>query len=273
VIDLHLHTTASDGQLAPAALVERLVTCGISTFSVTDHDTTAGLDEARDAAAGRGLTFVPGIEITAIDAARDVHILAYFFDPHHQGLSEFLARQREERLLRVARIGARLAALGYAIDTEALVREAEESGGRSVGRPRIADALIAAGHVRSRDEAFDRFLGANCPAFVPRAGEMPERVIDVIRAARGIPSLAHPIHLRNDDLIPRLAQAGLAALEARHGDHDAAAERHYRELASRYGLVVTGGSDFHNDHDPRGAALGRVTLPSADYERLCALAA
>jgi predicted metal-dependent phosphoesterase TrpH len=273
VIDLHLHTTASDGQLSPAALVERAVRRGITILSITDHDTTAALDAAAAAAARHGVTLVPGIEITAVEQARDVHILGYFIDARHAGLSAFLARQRGERLRRVARIGERLAQIGYPIDTGSLVSEADQADGHSVGRPRVADALIAAGHVRDRDEAFARLLGDNRPAFVPRSGEPPEAVIAVIRDAGGIASLAHPGLLRMDHLIGRLAAADLAAVEACHSDHDEAAERRYRALAAQHGLAVSGGSDFHGDADRRVGALGAVTLPIADFERLRALAA
>ena len=273
MIDLHLHTTASDGALTPSQLVERAARCGITVLSITDHDTTAGVAEGQAAADRHGLTLVPGIEITAVERGRDVHVLGYFIDPHHAALAEFLVRQRADRLRRVIDIGARLSELGCPIDTDALVQEAVASGGRSVGRPRVADALVAAGHARDRDDAFARLLGTDCPAFIPRSGEIPEAVVAVIRRAGGIASLAHPVHLKNDDLIRRLADAGLQAIEARHRDHDADTERHYRELAARFNMAVTGGSDFHNDHDARGQAFGTLTLPPADYERLRALVA
>lgn len=273
MIDLHLHTTASDGALTPSQLIERAAGCGITILSITDHDTTAGVDEGHAAADRHGLTLVPGIEITAVEGKRDVHLLGYFLDPRHPTLSRFLVRQRADRLQRLIRIGARLSELGCAIDTDALVQEAVASGGRSIGRPRIADALVAAGHARDREDAFARLLGSGCPAFIPRCGEPPEAVIAVIRQAGGIASLAHPVHLKDDAVVRRVADAGLSAIEVRHRDHSAVIERHYRDLADRHGLAVTGGSDFHDDHDPRGQAFGTVTLPQADYDRLRALVA
>ena len=271
MIDLHLHTTASDGTLAPAALVARAAAAGITILSVTDHDTTAGLDEARASAAALGLTLVPGIEITAVENGRDVHVLGYFIDPCAVALDGFLARQRRNRIARVQQIGERLRAIGCPVDLEPLLQAAACEAGRSIGRPQIADALIRAGHARDRDDAFERLLGEAGLAYVPRSGETPERVIGVIRQAGGIASLAHPALLGQDALIPRLARAGLAAIEVRHRDHDEAAERHYRELAGRLDLAVSGGSDYHGD-DFRRAALGAVTLPAADYERLRAAA-
>jgi predicted metal-dependent phosphoesterase TrpH len=272
LIDLHLHSTASDGTLAPPALVARAAAAGLTVVSVTDHDTTAGFDDARDAASRHGLALVPGIEITAVEDGRDVHVLGYFIDPHAAPLARFLERQRADRVDRVVRIGARLRDLGCPIDVGPLLAAAARGTGRSIGRPQIADALAAAGYARDRVEAFDRFLGDGRPAFVPRAGEAPEHVIAVIRGAGGIASLAHPALLGRDDLIPRLARTGLAAVEACHSDHDAAAERHYRGLAAAHGLAVSGGSDYHGDSGPRACVLGLVTLPLLDYERLKAVA-
>jgi hypothetical protein len=271
LIDLHLHTTASDGTLAPAALVARAASAGITILSVTDHDTTDSFDEAHAAAARLGVTLIGGIEITAVEDARDVHILGYFLDPHAPHLAEFLIRQRADRARRVGGIGERLRALGCPVDVEPLLQAAAR--GRSVGRPQIADALVAGGHARDRDDVFDRLLGHGRPGFVPRTGEAPERIIAVIREAGGIASLAHPGLLKRDDVIPRLARAGLAALEVCHREHDAAAERHYRGLAAANGLAVSGGSDYHGDFGGRECALGRVTLPAADFDRLRALAA
>jgi predicted metal-dependent phosphoesterase TrpH len=272
LIDLHLHTTASDGTLAPAELVARAASIGIIILSVTDHDTTAGFEEARTAAGRLGVTLVPGIEVTAVENERDVHILGYFIDPDAPRLAEFLSLQRAARVRRVVLIADRLRALGCPIDVEPLLDAAGRDRGRSIGRPQIADALVTSGYARDRDDVFDRFLGHDKPAFVPRAGEAPERIVDVIRDAGGIASLAHPGLLRNDDLIPRLARAGLAALEVRHSDHDAATERHYRELARANGLAVSGGSDYHGDFGTDECALGRVTLSQPDFDRLRARA-
>jgi 3',5'-nucleoside bisphosphate phosphatase len=272
VIDLHLHTTASDGHLAPARLVARARAAGITVLSVTDHDTVAGLAEARSAAETLGLAFVAGIEITAVERAKDVHLLGYFFDPEDPDLAAFLTAQRADRVRRVAAIAARLAALGVPIDAAALTRRTAERPGTSVGRPQVADALVAAGHVADRTEAFDRFIGADGPAFVPRQGASPEEVIAIIRRAGGLASLAHPVLVRNDAIIARLAAAGLPALEVCHAEHDAATEHHYRQIAAANCLAVTGGSDFHGDSSHHPAALGVVHLPPEDFARLQALA-
>lgn len=267
MIDLHLHTTASDGALSPSELVHQARAAGLFIFSITDHDTTAGSEAAAADARAAGLELVPGIEISAVADGRDVHMLGYFIDTASPRLRGFLDRQRTDRLRRVHEMGERLAALGVPVDVAPIAADAAR--GRSVGRPQIAGALLAAGHVSSRDEAFDRFLESGGPAFVPRRGARPEEVIALIHEAGGLASMAHPGVTRRDDLLPALAAAGLDALEARHSDHDAPTEARYRDLARELGILVTGGSDFHGaDAGHRVSALGQVTLDAADFERL-----
>jgi 3',5'-nucleoside bisphosphate phosphatase len=266
LIDLHLHTTASDGHLRPSDLVEAAHAAGLTTMSITDHDTTAGLEEGRTAAQALGIAFVPGIEISAVAEGRDLHVLGYFIDVGSSVLRALLERQQVDRVRRVSAMADRLAALGCPIDPEPVLADARR--GRSVGRPQIALALVDAGHVRTRDEAFTRYLEHGGPAYVARAGTSPEAVIEVIHEAGGIASLAHPGVSRRDHLIPALVDAGLDAIEARHSDHDAAAEAHYRSLARTHRLLVTGGSDFHGEAGHRAAGLGRVTLPLEDYAAL-----
>jgi hypothetical protein len=266
VIDLHLHTTASDGTLSPSELVLRARAAGLSIFSITDHDTTAGFEAASAAAREAGLELIPGIEISAVADGRDVHVLGYFIDTSSARLRDFLGRQRHERLRRIREIGERLASLGVSVDLEPIAAEA--ALGRSVGRPQIAAALLAAGHVATRDEAFTRFLESGGPAFVARCGSRPEEVIGIIHEAGGIASVAHPGLTRRDDLLPALVAAGLDALEARHSDHDAVMEARYRALARELGLAVSGGSDFHGDCGHRISILGQVTLPPEDLAAL-----
>lgn len=268
MIDLHLHTTASDGTLTPTALVQRAASAGITVLSVTDHDTVAGLPEARAAADSLGVRLIDGIEITAVEDSRDVHMLAYFFDPESRAFLDFLMRQRADRVRRVEEIAGLLKDLGAPIDCSPLLDMAAREPGRSVGRPQVADALVAAGFVESRNDAFDRLLGDDGPAYVPRRGANPGEVIALVRHAGGIVSLAHPGLLRKDAIIPRLVTEGLAAIEACHSDHDAADERHYRDLAASLGVAVSGGSDFHGDSAHRTATVGVVTLPPDDFARL-----
>jgi 3',5'-nucleoside bisphosphate phosphatase len=265
VIDLHLHTTASDGKLRPSALVALAARANLRVISVTDHDTVAGLPEAREAAAAHGLRLVNGIEVTAVERGWDVHVLGYFIDPENPELERFLDAQRADRVHRLREIGARLKGLGCEIDVEAIIATTADLAGRSVGRPLIADALVAKGLAIDRRDAFDRLLGNDGPAFVPRCGTPVARVAAVIAAAGGIASLAHPILLRDDSVIPQYAEAGVAALEVRHREHDEATEARYRALARSLNLVVSGGSDFHGEPI---TDLGTIALSAEDFHAL-----
>ena len=271
MIDLHLHTTASDGRLAPAALSALAANAGLAVIAVTDHDTVAGLAEARTAAQAHGLRLVNGIEITAVERARDVHVLGYFFDPADRGLMRFLDRQRAARFDRVRAIAARLTTLGLFVDAEALIRMAIDDC-RSVGRPAIADALVASGNAVDRQDAFDRWLASGKPAYVERCGPAVADAIEAITGAGGIASLAHPGLLGLDDEIARFAASGLDALEACHRDHDATAEARYRAYAAQLDLAISGGSDFHGEHERTRAGVpwrpGAVTLTRDEFAAL-----
>lgn len=268
MIDLHLHTTASDGRWTPEALVRRAAAAGVTTLAVTDHDTVAGLPVARAEAERCGVGFVPGVEITAVVDGCDVHVLGYFFDPASWRLRDFLARQRDDRVRRVRAIADLLAAAGCPVDVDHVLARAAAEGRHAVGRPQIAAALVGAGYVQTVREAFDRWLGRGRPAFVPRHGAAPSEVIALLNELGGVASLAHPGLLRRDDFIPQLADAGLAALEAYHCDHDAAMTARYLDLASDLGLAVTGGSDFHGDGLHRPDALGLVGLSEEEFDVL-----
>jgi len=184
----------------------------------------------------------------------------------------FLAGQRADRVRRAREIAERLAALGCAIDIDSILADVAANPDHAVARPRIAFELLRAGCVDSLPEAFDRFIGEGRPAYVPRSGASPQEVVGVIRRAGGVAALAHPGLLALDDLIPDMVDAGMAALEVYHGDHDDGTRVHYAQLARRHGLAATGGSDFHGDDAGSHAALGSVSLPHDDYVRLCARA-
>jgi 3',5'-nucleoside bisphosphate phosphatase len=265
VIDLHLHTRASDGAHEPAELVRRVWLAGIRTFAVTDHDTVAGVAEAREVARLYGLECIPGIEMTSIAEGVDVHILGYFVDPESAALAGALTAQRADRVRRLRDLAARLEALGLPIEVESIV--AATPAGRSVGRPQVAAALVRAGHVATIRQAFDLWIGEGRPAFVPRDAPTPAEVCALIHEAGGLAAIAHPGCLRRDDLVERIARSA-DALEVHHSDHDEASTARYREMASRLGLLVTGGSDYHREDGHHGSGLGRVTLPQADFDRL-----
>jgi predicted metal-dependent phosphoesterase TrpH len=271
LIDLHTHTTASDGRCAPAELVARAVAAGVTVLAVTDHDTVAGCDPAADACDAAGIAFVPGIEITAVEDGVDVHVLGYYIDRQSARLHSFLAEQRRRRVDRVREMIDRLARLGVQLDADLILRPGLEDAGKSAGRPWIARALVAGGHVANTAEAFDRWLSRGRPAFVPRLAAPPEEVFARIHDAAGIASVAHPGLLSRDAWLPVFASAGVDALEAYHTDHDAAETARYVAAAARLHLAVTGGSDYHGDQSHGGAEPGSVALPRAAYDRLLAL--
>jgi len=207
---------------------------------------------------------VPGIEISAVSDERDLHMLGYFVDVDSPSLVAFLERQRAERLRRVSEMAERLASLGCRVDFGAILASA--GGGRTIGRPQLADALVAGGYVADRDEAFARYLEYGAPAFVPRRGAAPADVVAVVHQAGGVVSMAHPGLTRRDDLIAPLVALGLDAIEVRHSDHDAATEARYRALAAALGILATGGSDYHGDIGRRATTLGAVVMPDDDFE-------
>ncbi len=272
MIDLHTHTTASDGCCTPDELVARAAAAGVDVLSLTDHDTVAGCRPAAAACFDAGIEFVAGTEITATRENIDVHTLGYFIDIESQKLAAFLTEQRLRRIERVREIVHRLGKFGIALDADAILQSGLDDQSRAVGRPWIARALVAAGHVATSDEAFSRWLSRGRPAFVPRMAAAPEEVIGRIHEAHGIASIAHPGLLGRDGWLPQLAEAGLDAIEAYHCDHDAQTTRLYLDLATRLGVAVSGGSDYHADESHGGASIGSVSLPRDAYERLVTLA-
>lgn len=275
MIDLHLHTSASDGRSTPRELALASRHARLTTISVTDHDTVAALGETAAACAADGLDWVPGIEITAGRGTTEIHVLGYFFDRTSPALLAFLEAQRADRVRRVREMVDKLRRLGLAVNEEEVfgAADGQESpprfgAGRAIGRPLIARAMVRAGHVRTTREAFDLYLTEGAPAFVPRSASSPEAVIGIIHAAGGIASLAHPALLRHDDWIRGMADAGLDAIEAYYSDHDPATVTHYRRMAAELRLAVSGGSDYHGHvgHGPQSP--GDAVLPEEEFERL-----
>jgi len=268
-----MHTTASDGRLTPAELVARAAAARLTTISVTDHDTVAAIADVTTLGQAAGIRVVPGIEITAVDQERDVHMLGYFFDPDNEVLASFLVKMRDLRVSRIREIGDRLASLNIPIDVDGLLTTAATRPGASVGRPLIARELMRAGHVASLQEAFDLWLATGRPGFVPRRGPSPFEVVDLIHTAGGLASFAHPGTTGRDDLIEPLVARGLDAIEVYHSDHNPESTDIYRRMAARLGVLVSGGSDFHGeDASKPGKAqrsmLGAVLLPEKDLRAL-----
>lgn len=268
MIDLHSHTTASDGELSPTELVAFAVQHGVQALAITDHDTLAGLPEALLAAEGHpGFRLIPGIEITAhLDGARELHLLGHLVDPQAPGLLAHAEHQRVERTERMHRMVEAVCRLGLAVTFEDVLAEA---AGGQLGRPHLARALLKAGYVRSMQEAFARYLGDGRPGHVKREVLSPPQAIDLIHAAGGTATLAHPgssrMHAHD---IERLAAWGLDGIEAHHADHVPSQRDHFLRLADRLGLTGTGGSDFHGPTTTPDRRPGSASTPPASMRAL-----
>lgn len=268
MIDLHLHTNASDGRCTPAQLVARAREAALTVISVTDHDTFAALPEVEPLAASAGIRLVTGIEITAVWRELDVHVLGYYLDPSNPTLAAFLLAQRADRVRRVTLMLDRLSALGLPVNYEQVIKPVAGRPPHSIGRPQVARALVAAGHAADTNDAFGRYLAEGRPAFVPRVGVEPADVVRLIVRAGGVASLAHPALLEHDELVPALVAAGMQAIEVYHPDHDEDATARYAGMARRYDLAMTGGSDYHADPAYGARLPGAVKLPREEFERL-----
>lgn len=245
--DLHTHTTASDGRHRPADVVRMAAEAGLAAVAITDHDTVAGVPEALDAGRVHGIRVVPGVEISTSADGKDIHILGYGMNCDDPQLIERLIRLRQVRNDRNAAIIAKLNALGLDITIEEVERQATVSsrGDSTVGRPHMAEVLLAKGYVADFREAFSKYLAEGAAAYVNPPRIRPEEAVDWIHDAGGAAVVAHPGLYRNDRLVLEILDHGADGLEAYHSDHDDSTERHYRTLAKSRGKLVTGGSDFH----------------------------
>ena len=270
-VDLHTHTLASDGALAPRALVQKAVEHGVQVLAITDHDSTEGLAEAREEASRHsGLTLVAGLEINCNVEGAEIHVLGYLVDHEASWFQDFLCEQRAARTARVHTLAARLAELGMPIDPAEVFALAGEA---APGRPHVAQVMVKRGYVRSVREAFDKYLRSDGPANVPRHRLTPTEAIAVIRRAGGVPVLAHPGLADRDAMIPDLVAAGLGGIETYYAEHSTEQVRRYLDLCRRFDLVATGGSDFHGPHTGRTNPPGTPAVPATAWEGLRARAA
>jgi predicted metal-dependent phosphoesterase TrpH len=264
-VDLHSHTTASDGALTPRELVRLAARQRVRVLAVTDHDSTDGLPDALAEAASLGVEIVPGLEINCDVPGAEIHVLGYYVDWRAGWFQDFLREQRAERTARVHRIVERLTELGMPLTAAEVFAICKEG---SPGRPHIAQAMVERGYVKSLREAFDRWLHAGGPANVPRRRLTPVEAVAVIRRAGGVPVLAHPGLAGRDEMIPELVDAGLAGIETYYPEHSAGQIQAYRDLCRRLGLVATGGSDYHGPHTGRATTVGTPHIPLEVWEEL-----
>lgn len=247
-VDLHIHSTASDGTLSPAAVVAAAKDVGLDTISLCDHDSVAGVDEAIRAGTALGVSVIPGVEFSSETDDISVHILGYFVDQNDVELGRLLSSLRDVRLNRARAIVQVLTDAGYAVRLETVL---EFANGGSVGRAHVAMALVKAGYVPTMSKAFSRFLGRGKPFYVPKPVAEPEVVIATIKKAGGLAVLAHPGVSGTEHLIDRLQTAGLEGIEVYHAQHSTEERERYTTMALERGLVATGGSDFHSPGESR----------------------
>jgi predicted metal-dependent phosphoesterase TrpH len=270
-VDLHIHSNASDGKLSPEAVVAKAAELGLKVISLTDHDSVDGIPPALKAAAAfPQLTFIPGVEVSTDLADGEAHILGYFIDHTSRELGAALERFRNSRQGRARGMVAKLKDLGVDIDWR---RVQAIAGDGAIGRPHIAQAMLEKGYVARFEEAFDKYIGHGGPAYVEREKMTPEEAVVLVRRARGLPVLAHPFTVKDPEaMVVELKKAGLVGIEAYYKDNTAEETGATLDLAEKYGLIATGGTDYHGIGDSREVMLGGVEVPLEAAERLIAAA-
>jgi len=273
-IDLHIHTTASDGSLTPSQVVHYAKEKDLKAIAITDHDTIEGNEEAIIEGRREGIEVVPGVEISVDYSPGTMHMLGYFITLEDTTLGEKLNLLQDSRSDRNPKIVKKLNEMSLSLTYDEVV---QESGGGQIGRPHIAQALVKKGYVKSIQEAFNKYLGKGAPAYIDKFRLSAKEAITVITNAGGIPVLAHPFTLNCnksdelDDLVERLVEQGLEGLEVYYSEHDERNTSHYHLLAKRYNLVITGGSDFHGKNMQGidlGTGRGNLKIPYTLLERL-----
>jgi predicted metal-dependent phosphoesterase TrpH len=256
-IDLHLHTSFSDGTLAPEELISLAATSGLSAIAVTDHDTVRGIGRCIEAARQVNIEVLAGIELSAEYNGREVHILGYLIDYKNKNLLKQLNILKENRIKRIYDMAEKLGGLGLRLSPEDIFAA---SVGSVVGRLHVAQAMVQHGLVASTQEAFQKYIGDNCPAYVLGFKFSPKEAIRLIKEIGGIPVLAHPYTVNNDAVLLKLIEDGLMGLEAYYPEHSQAMTNFYLNLAEENNLLVTGGSDFHGDGKP-AVKMGCLKVP------------
>jgi len=270
-VDLHLHSTVSDGRLSPAEVVRKSAEAGLTAISLADHDTVDGIVLALEAAKTfPWLKVIPGVEISTYVPEGEIHVLGYFIDYTYPELQANLRRMRNSRQKRAQGIIAKLKNLGLPIEWE---RVKEIAGGGSLGRPHLAQAMLEKGYIASFKEAFTKYIGGGGPAYVERDKMTPVEAVELILQASGLPVLAHPLTINDPETtIIELKAAGLVGIEAHYGGYTAEEINKLVTLAKRYSLIATGGSDYHGIDASTETMVGGADVPIESAEQLIALA-
>lgn len=270
-VDLHVHSTASDGKFSPEEIVAKAAGLGLRVMALTDHDSIEGVVPAlRAAKAFPDLKLIPGVEISTDMPEGQAHVLGYFIDFHGDDLKSALAMFRNSREGRAEGMVKKLRDLGMEIEWE---RVQEIAGDGAVGRPHIAQALLEKEYISSFNEAFNKYIGQDGPAYVERDKMTPVEAVELIKVGKGLPVLAHPFTINGPELmLPALKEAGLAGLEAYYKDYTPDEKDTLVRLAEEYDLVVTGGTDYHGIDDRNEVMLGGVDVPMQSVEKLIDLA-
>jgi predicted metal-dependent phosphoesterase TrpH len=258
--DLHIHTRSSDGKIAAEEVVRHAQKAELAAIAIADHDTVEGVEIALRVDKRYGIEIIPSVELSSEVENKELHILGYFIDWRAKWFRDKLSQLQEARRERGRNIIEKLGRLGVEIPYETVI----SSDGKVLGRPHIAQAMLDHGYVKTIDEAFYRYLGMGKPAYVKKFPLSPEEAINMIRKLGGVPVLAHPVFARADDMLPELIEMGLRGIEVYHSNHDAKTTEHYEEIAKKYGLLVTGGSDAHGLEVP----IGSVRIPYYLVEEL-----
>jgi len=270
-VDLHLHTTVSDGRFSPAEIVHKAAELGLAIIALADHDTVDGISPALEAAKKfPQLKIIPAVEVSTDVPSGEVHVLGYFIDYTSQELAEELARFRDSRERRAQGMVTKLAGLGIQIDWQ---RVREIAGDGSIARPHIAQAMLEKGYISSIKEAFDKYIARDGPAYVGREKLTPADAVALIVRTQGLPVMAHPFTVPDPEaMIIEMKAAGLVGLEAYYDGYTTDEINRLVRLADRHGLIATGGSDYHGLGGIGETMIGGVNVPMASVERLIALA-
>lgn len=270
-IDLHIHTTASDGRFSPEEIVRKAAAMGMTVIAIADHDSVAGIPPALQAAQSfPQLRIIPNVEISTDTIDGEVHILGYFIDYTDSGLRAALEKFRDSRVTRARRMVDKLKKFNINIEWQ---RVKEIAGVGSVGRPHIAQAMLEKGYITSFREAFEKYIGNGGPAYVEREKMTPEEAVALVLSARGLPVLAHPFTINDTEtMIITLKAAGLVGIEAYYGGYTSEQTKDLLGMAKRHHLIASGGSDYHGLDDNNETTMGDVNIPMESVEQIITLA-